>query len=129
VRINSQATTTSWLTLFASIGTLICCALPLLLVTLGFGAAVASLTHSVPFLISLSEHKEWIFAGSGALLLASAWLLYRPGQACPADPALARLCSEARRWNARAFWVSVVTWGIGFFAAYLVLPLWLWLDA
>lgn len=86
MRVNSGATTTSWLTLFASMGTLICCALPLLLVTLGFGASVAALTNSAPFLISLSEHKEWIFAGSGALLLVSAWLLYRPGQTCPVDP-------------------------------------------
>ena len=128
MRVNSQATTTSWLTLFASMGTLICCALPLLLVTLGFGAAVAALTNSVPFLIALSEHKEWIFAGSGALLLASAWLLYRPGQTCPVDRELARLCIKARRWNGRVFSVSVITWGIGFLAAYLLLPLWLWLD-
>lgn len=126
--MNDQATTTSWLTLFASMGTLICCALPLLLVSLGFGASVAALTNSVPFLISLSEQKEWIFAGSGALLLASAWLLYRAGQTCPADPELSRLCNRARRWNGRVFWVSAVTWGIGFFAAYLIVPLWSWLD-
>jgi hypothetical protein len=44
-----------WLTLFAATATLICCALPLVLVTLGFGASVAALTNSVPFLISLSE--------------------------------------------------------------------------
>src|SRR5258708_10439639 len=109
-------------------GMLICCALPFLLVTLGFGATVAALTSSVPWLIPLSEHKEWIFVGSGALLLLSAWLVYRPGQPCPSDPRLQRLCTRTRTWNGRVFWASVLTWGIGFFAAYLLLPLWLWLD-
>lgn len=58
--MNANATTTSRLALFASLGTLICCAVPLLLVTLGFGAAVASLTSTVPWLIPLSERKQWI---------------------------------------------------------------------
>ncbi|TAK83539.1 MAG: hypothetical protein EPO20_18010 [Betaproteobacteria bacterium] len=57
-----------------------------MLVTLGFGAAVAALTSSVPFLISLSEQKEWIFLGSGAVLLLAAWLVHRPGPACPSGP-------------------------------------------
>lgn len=126
--MNGQATTTSRLALFASIGTLICCALPLLLVTLGFGATVAALTSSVPWLISLSEHKEWIFMGSGVLLLLAAWLLHRPAQPCPSDPELQRLCNRTRAWNGRIFWASAVTWGIGFLAAYLLLPLQLWLD-
>lgn len=117
-----------WLTLFAATATLICCALPLVLVTLGFGASVAALTNSAPFLISLSEQKEWIFAGSGALLLLSAWLVHRPAQPCSSDAQLQRLCNRTRTWNGRIFWASVVTWGIGFFAAYLVLPLWQWLD-
>ena len=39
--------TVSWLTLFAASGTLICCALPILFVTLGLGAAVAAVTSAV----------------------------------------------------------------------------------
>ncbi len=117
-----------WLSLFASTGTLICCALPITLVTLGMGATVAALTSSFPFLITLSQHKVWIFAGSGLLLLASGWLLYRPGRRCPADPVQARLCERARVWNRRVYLGSVLVWGIGFFAAYLALPLRQWLD-
>lgn len=126
--MNGEATT-SWLALFASFGTLVCCALPLLLVTLGFGATVAALTSSIPWLISLSEHKEWIFLASGVLLLLAAWLVHRPGQSCPPDPALQRLCNRARTWNGRIFWLSVATWSIGFFAAYLALPVLLWLES
>jgi mercuric ion transport protein len=124
-----NARTTAWLTLFASVGTLVCCALPFLLVTLGFGAAVAALGASAPFLITLSEHKEWLFLVSGVMLLAAAWLAFRPELPCPADPALQRLCAGTRTWNRRVFWLSVFVWGSGFFAAYLLLPLWQWLDA
>lgn len=118
----------SWLTLFTSTGTLICCALPITLVTLGLGAVVVSLTSTFPFLIVLSQHKIWVFAFSGAMLGVSGWLLYRPGQACPTDPELGHLCNRTQTWNRRIYWTSVVIWGIGFFTAYLALPLRLWLD-
>lgn len=118
----------SWLTLFTSTGTLVCCALPILLVSLGFGATVAAMTSSFPFLITLSEHKAWVFALSGGLLLLAGWLLYRPGRACPADPALHELCSRTQRWNLRIYKSSVVIWSIGFFAAWLALPLRIWLG-
>jgi len=113
----------SWLTLFASGGTLICCALPIILVTLGFGATVVTLTSSFPFLITIAVHKVWVFTGSGALLLLSGWLTYRPGRACPPGPELARQCDRTKVWNRRIYWSSVMLWGIGFFAAYLALPI------
>jgi hypothetical protein len=113
----------AWFTLFASTGTLICCALPIILVTLGLGAAVASLTSTFPFLITLSQHKTWVFAFSGLMLALSGWLLYRPGRTCPADPALQSACRQMEAWNRRVYWISVVVWSVGFFAAYLALPL------
>jgi mercuric ion transport protein len=119
----------SWLTLFAASGTLICCALPIVLVTLGLGATVAALTSTFPMLITIAQHKMWVFAGSGALLLLSGWLMYRPGRACPADPELARVCDRARVWNRRIYWGAAVIWSVGFFAAYLALPLRIWLDS
>lgn len=123
-----QETGLSWLTLFAASGTLICCALPILLVTLGLGATVAALTSSFPVLITIAQHKTWVFTGSGALLLLSGWLMVRSGRTCPADPELARVCARAQVSKRRIFWSSVLLWGIGFFAAYLALPLRIWLD-
>ena len=119
----------TWLTLFATTGTLVCCALPIILVSLGFGAAVAALTSSLPFLITLSQHKAWVFGVSGLLLLVSAWLLYRSGRQCPTDPAQAALCVRAQRWNRRVHGLAVAIWSIGFFAAYLALPLRQWLES
>lgn len=113
----------SWLTLFTSTSTLLCCALPIILVTLGMGAAVASLTSAFPFLIFLSLHKIWMFAFSGFMLLISGWFIYRPVKSCPMDPEFARLCEHSKRWNKGIFRVSLAIWAVGFFAAFIALPL------
>ncbi len=117
-----------WLVLFASSTTLVCCALPILLVSIGLGAVSASLFANVPFLVTLAQYKAWMFGASGGLLALTAWLLYRPGRACPADPELAELCDKAHRWNTMLFWASVGIWAIGFGTAYLALPIYLWLG-
>jgi hypothetical protein len=115
-------------TLFTTTGTLVCCALPIILVTLGLGATVAAMTSAFPFLIVLSQHKIWVFAFSGIMLVISGWLMFRPGRACPADKELGRACSTAHKWNKRIYWSSVAIWGVGFTAAYLLLPIRIWLD-
>jgi len=113
----------SWLTLFASTGTLVCCAIPIVLVTLGLGATVAAMTSSFPAIVMLGEQKAWVFGLSAFLLVASTWLLYRPGRACSADPAEAQMCNRAHTWNRRVLGLSMVFWSLGFFAAFLALPL------
>ncbi len=115
-------------TLFTTTGTLICCALPIILVTLGLGTAVVAMTSAFPFLITLTKYKIWVFAFSGLMLAVSGWLMYRPGRACPTDERLGRACNTAQRWNRRIYWTSVTIWGIGFFAAYLLLPIRIWLG-
>jgi hypothetical protein len=118
----------SWLVLFASSTTLVCCALPILLVSVGLGAVSASLFASLPFLVTMAQYKAWMFAGSGGVLVLAAWLLFRSGRACPTDPVLAEQCDKAHRWNTRFYWVSVGIWVAGFGAAYLALPVYLWLE-
>ncbi len=118
-----------WLVLITSSSTLVCCALPILLVSLGLGAVSASLFANLPFLVTLAQYKSWMFAGSGAVLIFTGWLLFRSGRTCPADPELAQLCDRAYRWNTRFFWSSVVIWVVGFAAAYLALPVYSWLAS
>jgi len=117
----------AWLALFTTAGTLVCCALPIALVTLGLGSAVAALTSSLPFLITLSQHKAWVFAISGLLLAAGWWATHRNRQ-CPTDPALREACEMAARWNRRILALALAVWSIGFLAAYLALPLARWLE-
>ena len=114
-----------WLVLFTSSTTLVCCALPILLVTLGLGAVSASLFGNLPFLVTLAQYKGWMFTGSGAVLILTGWLMFRSGRMCPADPELANLCDRAHRWNTRFFWSSAVIWVVGFAAANLALPIYL----
>jgi len=108
-----------WIILFTSVGTLLCCALPIMLVSLGMGAVVAAMATNLPFLITLSLYKTWMFAGSGLLLLLGGWLLYQPGRTCPTDPELAILCTKVHMWNCRLYWISVGIWCVGFFFAYI----------
>ncbi len=112
--------------LVTSSTTLVCCALPILLVSLGLGAVSASLFATLPILVTLAQYKAWMFTGSGAVLMLTAWLLFRSGRVCPSDPKLAELCDRAHRWNTRLFGASVVIWVLGFAAAYLALPIYLW---
>ena len=115
-------------TLFTTTGTLLCCALPIIFVTLGMGATVVAMTSTFPFLITLTKYKILVFAFSGLMLAVSGWLMFRPGRACPADKALGEACSSAHKWNKRIYWTSVAIWSIGFTAAYILLPVRIWLD-
>ena len=118
---SSKPKTWSWLLLFTTSGTLICCAIPITLVSLGMGATVASMAATAPWLVALSMHKGWVFGLSVGLIALSAWSVYRPGRACPIDPELAAACARADKWNRRFIWFSTVMWSIGFLAAF-VLP-------
>ncbi len=122
-RKQSARTGLSWLTLFASTGTLLCCALAILLVSLGLGATVAAITSSFPVFITLSQYKVWIFTLSGGLLASTAWLMWRSQGQCPVEPSVSELCQRAQGVNRRIWLFAVVIWVSGFFAAYLALPI------
>lgn len=118
----------SMLTLASSSGTLVCCALPIILVSVGLGSVGAALNMEWPFLNSLAEYKIWIFIVSGGLLLFSTWQLYVTRNTCPADPKLAVACARIKKLTAKLLIVAGVIWTIGFIAAYIALPVRVWLD-
>jgi len=107
---------------------LLCCALPILLVLMGFGAVVATITHQFPWLVTLAEHGTWMFGISGGLLAVCAWVIWGQRTTCPTDPALAASCQQAKRWNQYLFGGALAIWGIGFTFAFLLLPLRIWLS-
>src|SRR5258708_16055557 len=63
-----RAALLNYFSLFGSFSTLICCALPSVLVLLGMGTAVASLLSVAPWLGSPSPHKAWTFSIAGTLI-------------------------------------------------------------
>lgn len=112
----------SFFSLFTSMSTLICCALPALLVSIGLGATMVGLVSTFPSLIWLSENKLPVFAGSFIMLSFSSYMQYRARfLPCPIDPNEARACSTARMWSKRVTIFSIVVWTIG--ATFALLPM------
>lgn len=115
-----QTKAASVLSLFTSGGTLICCALPALLVGIGAGAAMSSLVSNVPQLVWFSEHKVGVFAFAALMLLLSGAMQWRARSLpCPADPTLAATCMATRKASFRVYVFSVVIFLIGGFFAFI----------
>ena len=122
-----RAALLNYFSLFSSFSTLICCALPSVLVLLGMGTTVASLLSAAPWLVSLSRHKIWTFAIAGVLIATSFVMTYaigprlRKGEVCDADdPAT---CGEVSKISRVILWGSAIIWSCGFFIAYLLGPI------
>ena len=110
-RLGSRVT---WLTIFTSASTLLCCALPALLVALGAGAALASLVGVFPQIVWVSENTTLVFTGAGAMLAVAGYLQYRARfLPCPADPALAAACARQRRVSNVIYFVSLAIYVVG----------------
>lgn len=93
----------AFLSLFGSLGTLLCCAIPALLVTLGMGASLAWFISAFPQVTILSEYKEITFLVAGALVLGS-WVAryYAPApKVC-----FENICKETRDVS---FWILVLS--------------------
>jgi hypothetical protein len=104
----------SWCSLLASSGTLLCCALPALLVALGAGAALSGLIATVPGLVWVSDYKEVVFGVAGLMLAGNGWLQWRNRFApCPTDLALRQACLRTRRTSAQLYGVSLGVFAVG----------------
>jgi mercuric ion transport protein len=122
-----RAALLNYFSLFSSFSTLICCALPSMLVLLGMGTAVASLLSAAPWLVSLSRHKIWTFSIAGSLIAASFVMTYviaprlREGEACESDDPTT--CGEVSKLSRVILWGSALIWSCGFFVAYILGPI------
>jgi mercuric ion transport protein len=118
-----------YLSLFTSLGTLVCCALPALFVLLGLGATVASVVSSAPWLITLSRYKNWTFTIAGLLIAANFFYVFliaprlrtKTAEKCPVDQPSA--CGTASRMSRWILWFSAGVYLVGFFSAYLLGPI------
>jgi len=115
-----KGTILPFVSLFTSFGTLVCCALPALLVTLGLGATLAGLVATAPWLVALSKYKIWTFSIAGLLLLLSGYAQHKSKKLpCPADPKQAKLCTRLRKVNLCIYWSSLAIYLTGFFFAFI----------
>jgi mercuric ion transport protein len=115
----------NYLSLFTSVGTLLCCALPSLLVLLGMGATVASLLSAAPWLVRLSHHKPVVFSVSGVMIALGFLYTYKVapalrGASMTCNPANPDACTRADKFSRATLWLSAILWSIGFFTAFLL---------
>jgi hypothetical protein len=111
----------SVLTLLTSSGTILCCALPVLLVTIGAGAALSSLISTFPKIVWVSKYKEYIFTVAFILIILSGYFQWHSRKLpCPANKLLAAQCLRARKLSLVIYFVSVVILTIGFTFAFIL---------
>jgi uncharacterized BrkB/YihY/UPF0761 family membrane protein len=126
-----QSALLSYFSLFTSLSTLLCCALPSLLVLFGLGASVASALSFMPWLVTLSRHKQWTFSASGILIALSFLNMYyisprvRAKQCSPDNPSA---CEDASAVSKAILWASAAIYVVGVFVAYVLGPILTKLD-
>ena len=114
------ARSATWVTLATSASTLVCCALPALLVALGAGAVLASAVSVFPQLVWISEHKIEVFVLAGVMLSVAGVLQWRAKSLpCPIDPALRNACMRSRKISLVIYWMSVAIFATGGFFAFI----------
>ncbi|MEZ4704811.1 MAG: hypothetical protein R3A11_06450 [Bdellovibrionota bacterium] len=112
----------SIVSLFASSGTLLCCALPSLLVLAGAGASVAGLISAFPQITGLSENKSWVFGIGAVMLLVAGGLQWSSrNRMCPSDEQQKEACDTSRKGSMIVYWVSLAFYLVGVFVSF-VLP-------
>ena len=99
-----------------------CCALPMVLVALGAGGAMASMASALPWLVALSKYKLATFGVTAAALAYSWWRVRALATTCDVGDAR-RL--QIQKWVLRG---ATTVFGASVFSAYALLPLVLWLE-
>ena len=110
----------SLVTLFASSSTLICCAIPALLVTLGAGATLSTFISIFPKIVWISEHKIEVFTFAGVMLTISGYMQWRGRLApCPVDPVLRNACIKTRKASLIIYSFSLLLYLTGGWFAFI----------
>ena len=106
--------------LFTSMSTLLCCALPALLVSLGMGASMITLTNAIPQITWIGENKIYVFSFAFIMLTASSIFTYKNRNApCPIDPKLRDACLRGRKYSKYVLILGWICLSVGFFFAFL----------
>lgn len=113
----------SFLALFTSTGTLLCCALPAGLAALAGGAAISAYASAFPWIIPLSKHKGWIFLIAGILITINGIFILRPQGKLACAVTGGKGCETATSFSKSLFWISGVIYMVGAFMTYSIVPL------
>lgn len=106
--MNFKEKIAAFASLFTSLSTIFCCALPIILVTLGFGAVFASISAKFPLISILAQNANALFATATAFLILSGYFIFFKNQSCPANKKQAELCAKTKKIN-KIIWILSAT--------------------
>lgn len=105
------------LALFASSGTLVCCALPAAIAAILGTGALFSLVDNVPGLVFISNHKGWVFIIASILVSFNVYSLWFRPKICPIDKKDA--CNDGKKFSKVLTIVSLCAILLGTVTIYL----------
>ncbi len=108
-----QSPMVNFFALLSSSSTLLCCALPAILVSMGAGAVFANIISVVPALTVVSRFKIEITIATLVILIAVGVLHSKTAKMpCPADPILGRACLKSRKRSRVVYYLSCMVFAI-----------------
>ena len=111
----------NFFSLFASSGTIICCALPSLLVAVGAGASLSSFLGAFPEIILISKYKEYVFLFAFISIIFAGIVQWKARNLpCPANQQLAEQCKRSRKLSFYIYLFSVILLTTGFIFTFIL---------
>lgn len=104
--------------LFTSLSTLMCCAIPSLLVAIGLGTMLASTIFIFPQLKWFGQNSTILFTFAGLMLLINGFIMYKNRNKPCEIGAKAKACSKSRNVSKYIFVFSIIVYIIALFAKF-----------
>ena len=89
---------------------------------------MSSVLAKIPWLVTLSQHKRWVFIVAGSMILGDFVYIYGiapklQARAIVCDSEDPAACQTASRFSRIALWCSAILYAIGWFTAYALGPI------
>ena len=111
----------NFFSLFASSGTIICCALPSLLVAVGAGASLSSFLGAFPEIIWISQYKEYVFLFAFISIIFAGIVQWKARNLpCPTNQKLAEQCKRSRKLSFYIYLFSAILLSTGFIFTFIL---------
>ena len=108
-----QSPMVNFFALLSSSSTLLCCALPAILVSMGAGAVFANIISVAPALTVVSRFKIEITIATLIILIVVGVLHSKTAKMpCPADPTLGKACLNSRKRSRIVYYLCCIVFAI-----------------
>ena len=116
-----QSPMVNFFALLSSSSTLLCCAIPAILVSMGAGAVFANIISVFHALTVISRFKVEITIMTFIILVAVGVLHSKTAKMpCPADPSLGRACLKSRKRSRIVYYLSCSVFGTASIFTFIV---------